>query len=46
VPELNNGQLVLLLRAAYLIPAEGLSQISGKPFKVSRLVAEIEERLA
>jgi 2-oxoglutarate/2-oxoacid ferredoxin oxidoreductase subunit alpha len=46
VPELNNGQLVQLLRAAYLIPAEGLSQISGKPFKVSRLVSAIEERLA
>jgi hypothetical protein len=34
------------LRAAYLIPAEGLNQISGKPFKVSRLVAAFEERLA
>jgi 2-oxoglutarate/2-oxoacid ferredoxin oxidoreductase subunit alpha len=46
VPELNNGQLVQLLRAAYLIPAEGLNQVSGKPFKVSRLVSAIEERLA
>jgi 2-oxoglutarate ferredoxin oxidoreductase subunit alpha len=46
VPELNNGQLVQLLRAAYLIPAEGLNQVSGKPFKVSRLAAAIRERLS
>jgi 2-oxoglutarate ferredoxin oxidoreductase subunit alpha len=45
VPELNNGQLVQLLRAAYLVPAEGLSQISGKPFKVSAVAAAIHERL-
>lgn len=45
VPELNNGQLVRLLRAEYLIAAEGLNQVSGKPFKVSRLVAAFKERL-
>ncbi len=45
VPELNNGQLVQLLRAAYLVPAEGLNQISGKPFKVSTVTAAILERL-
>jgi len=45
VPELNNGQLVQLLRAAYLIPAEGLNQITGKPFKVSTIAAAIAERL-
>jgi 2-oxoglutarate ferredoxin oxidoreductase subunit alpha len=41
VPEMNNGQLVTLLRAAYLVPAEGLNQISGKPFKVSTIEAAI-----
>jgi len=41
VPEMNNGQLVMLLRAAYLIPAEGLNQITGKPFKVSTIQAAI-----
>ncbi|MGE5761175.1 MAG: 2-oxoacid:acceptor oxidoreductase subunit alpha [Gemmatimonadota bacterium] len=45
VPELNHGQLVQLLRAAYLIPAEGLNQVSGKPFKVTHLVRAILERL-
>ncbi|MGH6953469.1 MAG: 2-oxoacid:acceptor oxidoreductase subunit alpha, partial [Alphaproteobacteria bacterium] len=39
VPEMNNGQLVTLLRAQYLVPAEGLNKITGKPFKI----AEIED---
>jgi 2-oxoglutarate/2-oxoacid ferredoxin oxidoreductase subunit alpha len=42
VPEMNNGQLVQLLRAAYLVPAEGLSKVEGKPFKVSEIVQAIE----
>jgi 2-oxoglutarate ferredoxin oxidoreductase subunit alpha len=45
VPELNAGQLVQLLRAAYLVPAEGLNQITGKPFKVSTVASAIQERL-
>ena len=40
VPEMNNGQLVTVLRAQYLVPAEGLNQISGLPFKVSLHVHE------
>jgi 2-oxoglutarate ferredoxin oxidoreductase subunit alpha len=44
VPELNNGQLVQLLRAAFLIPAEGLNQITGKPFKISTVAAAIRAR--
>jgi len=46
VPELNNGQLVQLLRAAYLVPAEGLNQITGKPFKVSTVAEAIRERVS
>ena len=45
VPEMNNGQLVTVLRAQYLVPAEGLNQISGLPFKVSDLEAAMRERL-
>src|SRR5216110_2621970 len=30
VPELNNGQLVQLLRATYLVPAEGLNKVDRK----------------
>ena len=41
VPEMNDGQLVKLLRAEYLIPAEGLNKVTGKPFRV----AEIEDAI-
>ncbi len=44
VPEMNNGQLVTLLRAAYLLPAERFSQVNGKPFKVSTVLDAIRER--
>ncbi len=44
VPEMNNGQLVKVLRAEYLVDAEGLNQISGLPFKVSDLEAAIRAR--
>jgi 2-oxoglutarate ferredoxin oxidoreductase subunit alpha len=44
VPEMNNGQLVTLLRAAYLLPAERFSQVNGKPFKVSTILGAIMER--
>src|SRR5437870_3112841 len=37
VPEMNTGQLVQLLRAAYLVPAEGLNKVEGKPFKVAEI---------
>jgi 2-oxoglutarate ferredoxin oxidoreductase subunit alpha len=45
VPEMNNGQLVTLLRAEFLVPAEPLTQISGQPFKVADLEREIRTRL-
>ena len=45
VPEMNNGQLITVLRAEFLAPAVGLNQISGLPFKISDLVAEIRSQL-
>ena len=45
VPEMNTGQLVQLLRAAYLVPAEGLNKVEGKPFKVAELAAAIRASL-
>jgi 2-oxoglutarate ferredoxin oxidoreductase subunit alpha len=45
VPEMNHGQLVTLLRAEFLVPAVGLNQISGKPFKISTIEAAIREQL-
>ena len=37
VPELNLGQLSLILRAKYLVDAVPLTKVQGKPFKVSEL---------
>jgi len=45
VPEMNNGQLVTILRSEYLIPAEKLGKVTGKPFKISELVTAIRRRL-
>ncbi len=42
VPELNLGQLRLLIRARYLVDAIGLNKIQGKPFKVTEIVKAIE----
>jgi 2-oxoglutarate ferredoxin oxidoreductase subunit alpha len=45
VPELNNGQLVKLLRAEYLVAAESLTRVTGRPFQIASLVHAVEERL-
>jgi 2-oxoglutarate/2-oxoacid ferredoxin oxidoreductase subunit alpha len=46
VPEMNLGQLVWLLRAKYLVDAQGLNKVQGKPFKQSEIEAKIEEVLS
>ncbi len=43
VPELNGGQLCLLLRAKFLVDAVSLSKVQGRPFLVSELEMKIEE---
>ena len=45
VPELNLGQLSMLIRARYLVDAIGLNKIQGKPFRVSEITRAIEELL-
>ncbi len=45
VPELNNGQLVYLLRSKFLVDAVGLNKIQGRPFLVSEITAKIESML-
>lgn len=45
VPELNMGQLRLLLRSTFLCDAKGLNKIKGKPFLVSEVVEAIEKLL-
>ena len=46
VPELNCGQLLLLLRAKFLVDAKGLNKVQGQPFLVSEIEATIEKMLA
>jgi len=41
VPEMNLGQLALLLRARYLVDAVSFTQVSGAPFKAAQLAAAI-----
>jgi 2-oxoglutarate ferredoxin oxidoreductase subunit alpha len=45
VPELNAGQLRLLLRGMYLVDAVGLNKIQGRPFLVSEIEQKIEQML-
>lgn len=44
-PELNEGQLAMLLRARYLVDVESFSKIAGQPFKVGEICARIQEVL-
>ena len=41
VPELNMGQLVKLLRAEFLVDAQGINKVMGQPFTAG----ELEERI-
>jgi 2-oxoglutarate ferredoxin oxidoreductase subunit alpha len=41
VPELNSGQLCMILRSRFLVDAVSMTKIKGRPFKVS----EIRERI-
>src|ERR1700678_4234731 len=45
VPEMNMGQLVIILRAKYLVDAQSYGKIQGKPFKQSEIEDKIEELL-
>jgi len=45
VPEMNMGQLVMLLRAKYLVDAVGYNKIQGKPFKKAEIEQKIDEML-
>lgn len=45
VPELNTGQLRMLLRSEYLVDCIGFNKVQGKPFSVSELIEAIEKHL-
>jgi len=46
VPEMNTGQLVRLIRAEYLLDADGLNKISGQPFNIGDIMAAIRQQFA
>jgi 2-oxoglutarate ferredoxin oxidoreductase subunit alpha len=45
VPELNSGQLSLLLRAKFLVDVQSFNKVAGKPFLIRELTAKFEELL-
>jgi 2-oxoglutarate ferredoxin oxidoreductase subunit alpha len=45
VPELNMGQLSLVIRGNYLVDAKSMTKVKGRPFKVSELREQILELL-
>ncbi len=42
VPELNTGQLRMLLRSEFLVDCVGINKVKGKPFGISELIESIE----
>ncbi|KAB2640902.1 MAG: 2-oxoacid:acceptor oxidoreductase subunit alpha [Verrucomicrobia bacterium] len=45
IPELNNGQLNVLIRANYLVDTLSMPKVQGQPFKISEIRARILELL-
>jgi 2-oxoglutarate ferredoxin oxidoreductase subunit alpha len=46
IPEVNLGQLSLLIRGKYLVDAVGYNRVRGKPFRIAEIVEEAERLLA
>ena len=45
IPEVNLGQLRMLIRAEFLIDAEGYNRVRGKPFRIAEIVEQAERLL-
>jgi len=45
IPEMNLGQLALLVRAKFLVDAVSFTKVKGKPFKVAEVVNKVKEYL-
>lgn len=43
IPELNLGQLRMLIRARYLVDAVGLNRVTGRPLKIGEIEEKIKE---
>ncbi|MGL1888611.1 MAG: 2-oxoacid:acceptor oxidoreductase subunit alpha [Reichenbachiella sp.] len=46
VPEMNNGQLVKILREKFLLPMKGVSKIKGTPFTTQEIKSAILDKLS
>jgi 2-oxoglutarate ferredoxin oxidoreductase subunit alpha len=44
-PEMNMGQLSMLMRAKYLVDVKSHTKIQGKPFKVGEILQRIDTML-
>jgi 2-oxoglutarate ferredoxin oxidoreductase subunit alpha len=42
VPEMNLGQLLMILRGRYLVDAKGLNKVRGQPFTISEIVRGVK----
>ena len=45
VPEMNMGQLAMLLNARYPLKVESFTKVQGQPFKISEISQKIDELL-
>ncbi len=45
VPEMNTGQLLKIVRAEFLVPAEGYNKVQGQPIFSEEIEAEVDRRL-
>lgn len=45
IPEMNTGQLIMMIRSKYLVPAVGLNKIKGIPFEAGEILNKIEEMI-
>jgi 2-oxoglutarate/2-oxoacid ferredoxin oxidoreductase subunit alpha len=46
IPEINNGQLIKIIRDQYLVDAKGYNKVMGVPITKSELLEEIKKHLA
>ncbi|MHB1204445.1 MAG: 2-oxoacid:acceptor oxidoreductase subunit alpha, partial [Rhodospirillaceae bacterium] len=45
VAEMNNGQMLTLLKSQYLVDAKGLLKVSGQPLKIDEVESAIRSHL-
>ncbi|MDT0616665.1 2-oxoglutarate ferredoxin oxidoreductase subunit alpha, partial [Streptomyces sp. DSM 40712] len=45
VPEMNLGQLAMLIRARFLVDARSYNQVNGMPFKAEQLATALKEAI-